>query len=339
MFSLFRTSLISLLLFSSAPHLLAGTPVTVEIPLNTTTQQAIDPLLSKGLGIVLTRLTGNPKITEQPSVADIINNPNNYLEKYTQQSSPDRLDILFDQSAIETALNKLGIPYWNSLRPSIMTWWINDKEGQANLIDDNQANASVINNAAATQGFSLQFPISDLNTQVLANKTNFTAKNPTDLLETSKQYAANAILISYVVQNENKYQATWQLWLTNNTSHPIATGELEGTSEKELADKLFSLVNNALAKIFLVKAETAEPLDVTIHNVDYARYVQINNLMSSFEGKIIEMKGSTLHYQVKADPTQLRAQLNLLHFYEEKVEQPTPATQTPAIPTLIFTTK
>lgn len=340
-FSLFRTLLISLLLVLNIPYLLAATPSsTVEIPLNDNIEQQVDPLLSKALGIVLVRLTGNPKIIEQKSVAEMINNPNNYLEKYTQQSAPDRLDILFDQSSIENALNKLGIPYWNTLRPSVMTWWVNNKDNQTMLMDDNSSTTAIINTAATTQGFSLQFPISDLNSQALANKASFTAKQPTDILEASKQYATNAILITYVDEKDNKFQGNWQLWLANNTTHPLSSGEIEGASEKEVADKLFILVNDALAKVFLLKSEATQLLDVTINNVDYAHYVQVNNLMNSFDAKIIEMKGATIHYQVKADPAQLKAQLNLLHIYEEKAAQPsTTPNQQAAIPTLIFTTK
>ena len=342
MFSLFRTSLISLLLLSGSPYILAATPIsTVEIHLDNAGQQQIDPLLSEGLSIVLTRLTGNPKIIDQKSIADIINNPNSYLEKYTPQSAPDSLDILFDQATIETALNKLSIPYWSNPRPSIMVWWINDKGDQTNLIDDNQTTSIAINTAADSQGFTLQFPISDLNTQILANKENFTAKNPTEILEISKQYATNATLITYLEQKDNKYQGNWQLWLANDNTKPLATGELDGSSEKEIVNKLFVSVNNALANIFLVKSEATKVLDIIINNVDYARYVQVNNLMNSFGAKTIETKGSTIHYQVKADPTQLSAQLNLLHFYEEKSEQL--STEVPnkvaIVPTLTFTAK
>lgn len=339
MLSLFRSSLISLLLLSNISYILAATPVsTVEIPLNNTEQQQTDPLLSQGLGIVITRLTGNPEIIEQKSMADIINNPNNYLEKYTQQSEPDRLDILFDQSSIESALSKLNIPYWNNPRPSIMTWWADERDGQANLIDDNQTITNSINEAAATQGFTLQFPISDLNTQLLANKTNFTAKTPTEILEASKQYATNAVIINFVEQTDNKYKGIWQLWLVNDSTKPLITGEVEGSSEKEIANKLFLLVNNALAKVFLAKSEATETLNILINNVDYARYVQVNNLMVSFNANIIETKGSTIHYEVKADPAQLKAKLNLLHFYEDKTQQATTETSNKVTtPTLTFT--
>ncbi|MFD1259331.1 DUF2066 domain-containing protein [Entomomonas asaccharolytica] len=317
------------------PQALANPMTTVEVAIDNNEQQ-IDPLLSKGLTTVLTRLTGNPKITEQAAITEILKKPNDFLENYTQQTNPARLVISFDQTAIEQALAKADISYWQNRRPTIMTWWLNENNTDSSLVDDAQASAKIISNAANTQGFPLRFPLADLNEQALANKTNFNADNPKEILQASEQYAANAILIVYMQQTDNNYQATWRLWLSANDTKPLTQGNATANSEAKLAEQVFTAINPALANVFIIKTSATETLEILIKDVDFSRYVQVNNLMNSFEGKVIETSGTTILYQVKADPAQIKAQLGLLNFVEEKVDTPTATTNQPSTTMLTF---
>lgn len=327
MFTLFRNFSIALFCTCSLviPMTLANPMTKVEVAIDNNEQQ-IDPLLSNGLTTVLTRLTGNPKITEQAAITEMLKKPNNFLENYTQQANPNRLVISFDQTAIEQALTKAGISYWENRRPIIMTWWLNENNTDSSLVGDAQPSANIITAAANTQGFPLRFPLADLSEQALANKTNFNTDNPKEVLQGSEQYAANAILIVYMQQTDNNYQATWRLWLSANDAKPLAQGNVTAPSEAQIAEQVFTAINPALANVFIIKTTSTESLEIVIKDVDFSRYVQVNNLMTSFDGKVIETSGSTVRYQVKADPAQIKAQLGLLHFVEEKVDSPTATT-------------
>lgn len=335
MFTLFRNFSIALFCVCSfvIPMTLANPMTKVEVVIDNNEQQ-IDPLLSKGLTTVLTRLTGNPKITEQAAITEILKKPNDFLENYTQQTNPNRLVISFDQTAIEQALNKAGIGYWENRRPIIMTWWLNENNTESNLVGDAQPSAKIITDAANTQGFPLRFPLADLNEQGLANKTNFNTDNPKEILQGSEQYAANAILIVYMQKTDNTYQAIWRLWLSSNETKPLAQGNVTAPSETQIAEQVFTAINPALANVFIIKTTSTETLEIVIKDVDFSRYVQVNNLMTNFDGKVIETSGSTVRYQVKADPAQIKAQLGLLHFVEEKADSSTLTTNQPS--TLTF---
>lgn len=337
MLNLLKKLIISSCLITSISPVFASVPLTtVELPIANQEEQQISPLLSQGLTTVVTRLTGNPKIAEQKAVADILNQSNDYIENYSQQANPDRLVMSFDQRSIESALSKANIGYWSSRRPLIMTWWLNETKDSTSLIGDGQPSTKIITSAAETQGFPLIFPLADLNEQALVKKENFTANPPTALLQGSKQYMPNAILIVYMLQKDNDYQANWQLWLSNDETKPLASAQVKGTSQQQIANQIFSDINPVLANVFIVKGNnTTENLDIVINGLDFSRYVEVNNLMNSFDGKVVETTGSTVHYQIKANPAQIEAQLNLLHFTLKK-EDKTASAELNKTTTLVF---
>lgn len=339
MFAPFRITCTTILIILGLiiPNTFAATPITqVKVAIDNN-QQPVDPLLTKGLATVLIRLTGDPKIAEQPAVVEMLKKPNEFLEQYSQQADPAQLVIAFDQAAIEQALNKANIAYWENRRPVVMLWWLNEANEDSGLVGDAQASTKPIIKAANTQGFPVRFPIADLDEQALANGTNFDAEPPTELLQKSDQYAANAILVVHSKQTENNLQAKWRLWQSTSDVKPLASGTIEGTSQAQLAEQIFAETNPALAEVFVIKATSEEELEVVIKNVDFNRYVQVNNLMANFNGKVLETAGTTIRYRVKASAAQLKAQLGLLHFVEEKAETTTvPLTTADQIPILTF---
>lgn len=336
MLNLFRVLFINALLFIGTSYAAAANSVmTIELPI-TSKEQPVTTLLSQGLTIVLTRLTGDPNIAEQKVLAEMISKPNDYIENYSQQSNPDRLVMSFDQQSIENTLNKLQVSYWDNRRPLIMTWWLSESDDGTNLIGDGQSATKVISSAADTQGFPVRFPLADLNEQAIATKENFTENPPKELLTAAKQYMPNTILIVYMQQKNGNYQANWQLWLNNDNTKPLAQAQIKGSSVQQLSEQIFTTINPELAKVFIVKdSGTSETLDIIIKGLSFARYVEVNNLLSGFDGKVIETTGSTVHYQVKANPAQITAQLNLLHFSQAKANNDNQA-RTDKITTLIF---
>lgn len=339
MFASFRITCITIcsVLSLTIANTFAATPISqVKVAIDGN-QQQIDPLLSKGLATVLIRLTGDPKVTEQQAVVDMLSKPNEFLEQYQQQSDPAQLAIAFNQAAIEQTLNNANIAYWENRRPIIMVWWLNKTTEDSGLVGDAQPTTKAITEAANTQGFPVRFPIADLDEQALANETSFDAEPPSELLKKSEQYTANAILVVNTTQTADNYQAKWRLWQSTSDVKPLARGTIEATSQAQLAEQIFTETNPALAKVFVIKATAEEELEVVIKNVDFNRYVQVNNLMANFNGKVLETSGTTIRYRVKASAKQLKAQLGLLHFVEEKAETTTvPLTTADQIPLLTF---
>lgn len=327
MLAFFRSLFVSIVLcfgvFASSAF--AATALSeVSIAMDSNQPKPIDSLLTEALTTVLVRLTGDPDIVTQPAVAELLKDPQPFLETYKQQAEPARLDVAFDQSAIEQALQKAGVSYWASNRPTLMTWWLVDDEGSEILIGDSQPSADILHSAAAKQGFSIRLPLADLTEQSFADKATFDAEDPQLIKKASDQYTANALLIVHLKHTQDKFQGTWRLWLSNADSKPLEQGSVEAKTEQQLADDLFKAVNPALAKAFVLKAGEPKSLELEIKNVDFDRYVQVDKLMTTFNGRLIETAGSSIRYKVEADPMQLKAQLGLLHIYEDKAAESTP---------------
>lgn len=308
----------SSLLLSTA---FAATPIsTIHVPITGDQPEQVTPLLAEGLSKVMVRLTGNPQVTQQPAVTDLLKDPNVFLERYTQQEAPASLKIEFDQQAIAQALNKLGIATWTDKRPTIMVWWLTTDQQTSSLLGDSQPTSDVIAQAATQQGFATRLPLADLDEQGLTDKATFNADKPTAIFKASEKYNPNAILaVSATQLAADKWQLSWRLWQANNTAL-LANGQLEGDTLASVTDHLFAAINPPLAKVYVVKAGETKQLVVTIKNVDFSSYVQINNLMTTFNGRPLENSGSVVRYEVTAAPAQLSAQLELIHLYQQPAD-------------------
>lgn len=298
----------------------SATPVsTIEIPVSREVTAPTPSLLTEALAKVIIRLTGNPQITEQPSVKSLLKDPNSFLENYKQQDMPSRLILEFDQSAIIQALNKANIDTWTEQKPTLLLWWLTTQQGTNSLLDDSQTNANIIQKAAAQQGFPIQLPLADLTEQTLTDKTIFNAAKPDAIFQASIKYNAHAILAVYANQTIDKWQLNWRLWQTSN-SQLIAEGRAEGRNLTEASSHLFTSVNPPLAKIYIIPKGEVKKITITIKQINFSRYVQISKLMNSFHGRLLETNGSTARYELTADPLQLQTQLELLHFYPEQTK-------------------
>lgn len=299
----------------------AATPIsTVYVPITGAQPEQATPLLAEGLSKVMVRLSGNPDVTQQPAVTELLKNPDVFLERYNQQDTPASLKIEFDQQAIAQALNKAGIATWTDKRPTIMIWWLSSDPASNSLLGDSQPTSELITQAAAQQGFPARLPLADLDEQGLTDKVTFDADKPTMLFKASEKYNSNVILaVSATQPAVDKWQLSWRLWQANNTAL-LASGQLEDNTLASVTDDLFAAINPPLAKIYVVKAGETKQLIVTFKNVDFNSYVQINNLMASFNGRPLENSGSVVRYEVTADPAQLSAQLEFIHLYQQPAD-------------------
>lgn len=296
-----------------------ASPVT-QVTLPITEQQpaeSLDILLSEGLAKVLVRLTGNPTITSDTNLVELLKNPRDYLESYKQQTEPAELVMAFDKTQIENQLALLGVPSWGAIEPTITTWWLMDSSQYVGLVADSQAQAKTIEQSASEQGFLARLPLADLDEQALADKSVFTEVSADALRKASVKYASNAILAVDAVEQPQKWVLQWRLWSSAFDAEPIAKGQVEASDLTKASQQLFAEVNPALAKIYLVKAQNPQQLDVVVKNIDFNGYVQVSKVMALFDGKLIETSGSVVHYQVVADPKQLKAQMSLINLQEE----------------------
>lgn len=299
---------------------LAATPVaTVEVPLNGQSNEQITPLLTTGLTKVMARLTGNPQIAEQAAVLPLLKDPNAFIEHYKQQATPSKLSIAFDQAAITAALNKAGIATWTAQKPVILLWWITNQQTNTTLLDEAQTNTKIIQQAAIEEGLPLRIPLADLTEQALTDKAIFTAVKPDAIFQASAKYNANVILAVAANHTADNWQLNWRLWQANS-SQLIAQGQTAASSLTEAAANLLAAINPPLAKIYVVSAGEAKKLTITFKQVNFSSYVQISKLMTSFKGRLLETNGSTVRYELTADPLQLQTQLELINFYPEQTK-------------------
>ncbi len=96
--------------------------VEVEAP------AADEAAFAAGMQQVITRITGSRTYAENPSLAALLEQPSRSVMSY-RRLDRRRLLIRYDQSAVESAIDQAGLPYWGGERPLTMVWLLAPTRG------------------------------------------------------------------------------------------------------------------------------------------------------------------------------------------------------------------
>ncbi|QHG63715.1 DUF2066 domain-containing protein [Pseudomonas putida] len=282
---------------------------------------------AKAFDTLVLRLTGDPKVAQNPALADVRKDPQQIINQVgTEAGPPESVLVEFDPGSTERALRKAGLALWGSNRPSILGWWLNESAEGSNLVGDGQASAQPLRRAAQHRGLPLRLPLADLQEQLVANAKQLEGNDPAPLREAAERYGADAMLAVHAHEADGKWQGTWQLWLGDKREQ----GNAEGADQAALADAVMLAVSNRLAPRYVVKAGTSSQLQVQVQGMNLQRYAELNRVLEPYGPRLQLAEGGTLTYAVTGNRDQLRAQLGLAKLQELPAEQAAAATPAPA---------
>lgn len=127
---------------------------------------------SEALAAVVVKLTGAEDALRLGGVNDALRRAGDFVEGIsyssngeTRQDSAQRtITINFSPALIDDLLERLGVPVWNSNRPSVLVWIaIQNAQGQRRLLNPeaDQEITSILEQFARSRGLPLIFPVLD----------------------------------------------------------------------------------------------------------------------------------------------------------------------------------
>ncbi len=268
--------------------------------------------MSRALQTLVVRLTGKRESAQDSRLQPLLADPQQLVQQYVYESgTPVTLSVVFDPVLTQRALRDAGLSLLNAERASVLAWWLNEGETGSSLLAGDQEGTAALRDAARNRGVPLSLPLGDLDEQLLANAQTLRGSDGQALQGASARYAADALLAVVAKGAADSWQADWQLWMGDKR----AAGSSSAASQAALADAVLLEVGEQLAGRFAASA-AAQSLTLEVQGSDLGRYVALQRLLEPFAPRLQAVVGSSLVYQVKASPEQLRAQLQLGRLHE-----------------------
>ena len=282
-----------------------------SVAVKNTTTAARQAVLPEALGQVLVKMSGNPAIMTLPAVQDALDQVGDLLQSYSyvKQAQPDgssqqRVQVAFDQKAVQQLLRKADQAIWSDHRPLTLLWWkINNNTGAEGISSASDTlTLRGIQQDAKQRGVPILLPAMDLQDQ---SRLNDPANDFFDLplLSTmAKRYGAPSILAGSIQLHGHQWKGKWLLLSGGTPYRWVNTAETLDALFKKSLNSMADLLANQLAVSHDQGMQTSVTLD--IRNVvglqDYANVMKaLKHLMPVAGVMVKDMSGSHLLLSIK----------------------------------------
>jgi len=290
-----RQALIISLLFPLLITSLGASAATVsklyeaEAPVYGRDNTSKNDAMRQALIDVLVRVSGNQNVSLSPGMPEVLQNPARYVQqfRYGKPNSEfvqmmatrptQMLWVRFDSSAINQILQNNGMPIWGQSRPSLMVWLVVEDGGARRLVDAqyNGPGRAILEYAGVKRGIPMILPLMDIKDQVLVKVQDVWAGFLDEMIEASKRYNTEAILIGRVSAiSGGGWQGRWTI--VNGDEPPtgwqneaeqfndVILGGVDGGSDL-LARRYAQFVDETMQDAVLLQVSDLKSLE------DYAR--------------------------------------------------------------------
>jgi hypothetical protein len=260
-------------------------------------------VLQQGMSQVLVKVTGNKQVVDYKIIKNAIENPENYLLKYSQKvnqkseyitetdeviTTKELVSIQnYSSARINSLLQNASLPVWGKQRPLTLAWIMIEREpNQRLLLNDsedsnfNNLYKEIVNTQATARGLPLVYPLQDLQEQVSTSGASIWAQSPDDLIKASDRYNADIIFsASLYAKADHTWFAKWLVIhngkaTTFETTAPYLTATIqEGINW--LADNLAKVYTSNLSA-------PAESINIRINNItSLDKYAAVDRYLAS----------------------------------------------------------
>ena len=276
---------------------------------------------------VLIKVVGDSRAVEQADVSALTTDAQRYIDQFFYQQKPDPesesgeqqliLTVDFNPNGINTALQRIGLPVWDRIRPESLIWLAVDNNGNQQLVGeaDGDSLLSYIEQAAQQRGIPILLPLMDLEDQTQLTFNDVATGNNNAIKQASERYAPSVIVTARLRGNNEAAEISWQAILGEETERWSSQGAVKEAIQKGvngLADRLGSRLNMTLSRA----GETE--LAIQISGVqDYEGYTRLMDYLGTLQA-VTDIKVGSLGSEkldlilvIQAEPEKFRQLLSL----------------------------
>lgn len=184
----------------------AGGEFEVTVPLASGGEEAA---FRTGMEDLLVKVTGRRDAPQLDALAPLVNDASRYVSSY-RRAPGRRLQITFDEDAVEAAVAAAGLPFWGGARPTTLVWLAVDRgAGQRGIVtaEAGAAEKSAVEAAAAQRGLPLAWP-SAIDDPRLRLEQAWSG-DAASLAQTAARYGADGVLVGRAVAAAGGFTVDW----------------------------------------------------------------------------------------------------------------------------------
>ncbi|HYW03900.1 MAG TPA: DUF2066 domain-containing protein [Gammaproteobacteria bacterium] len=276
--------LLCLPLRASAVNVTGLYKARVQVP--DQSSQAREDALGTALGRVLTRLSGSSAEGLSATVSKI----DAYVQQYQYETdSAGQLELVADFSppAVKQLLRKNGQLVWGDERPATLVWLAVQSNGQREIVSRSSQGdfAQALRRQARRHGLPMALPLMDQQDRQSVAFADIWGGFFDQVMQASKRYHANAVLIGRLSQASSGWQGRWTLIQNGNRDSWQTAGDNPGAVLKSATGQLADLYINRYASRDQNGGETAAMTVSGVQGLDgYARVLNYLRGLSAVSG-------------------------------------------------------
>ncbi len=261
-----------------------------EVPVPDQSQESYKKGLSAALLQTLIKLSGDRGVQGRQGVAELLRQPEQYLQQYKYRNKPvfqdNQLSLeqqlhlwaSFNPNTLDQALRNLGVPVWGRLRPATLVWLVVGDGEQRQFIglEDAAGYTAMLDNQSQTRGIPLVHPLLDAEDTESVKAADVWGGFLEPIKQASVRYGADAILAGSVTQaGADAWQGKWTLIIQDEPVTWNTNGEGPGAVLREAIDQLTDRLANRYSQV-APAGEAPGTVEVVVQDIsDFEQYSKV----------------------------------------------------------------
>lgn len=266
----------------------------IELQVNTQTEDERKQTFTKALDQVLTKNSGNPKITTLAPIKTALSNPSLYIQRYTYVThnlagtavgQPTLfLQVQFNQAAITQLLHLATQPEQKTDKQQILVWLVKVVASGNKIMEDERSNdgiAAILKKSAQHFDISTIFPISDLEDTNHIKANDVCNLNMAIIKDASARYKTPTIVAGCITEPgaNNMWTSQWLL-LRENTSNNFS---FSGAKAEDVIMQVMSVIASKATGIAKQPSNQTKKLTLRVVNVNgLNQYNEVVQYLNTF---------------------------------------------------------
>lgn len=221
---------------------------------------------------VLTKVSGNPDISNNLVIKQKTANIANFISKFEYDETQQQLhlNIVFDQTRVDQLIKQAGLALWGNRRPLVVVWLAIEENWQRELItpENHPQIEQLIIERAKERGVPVVVPLLDLQDRTAVNVSDIWGGFSEPVNKASARYNAQKAVTGRMFQDSQS--GVWQLdWRLTHDDH-VETVRHSGDKQQIIVAMLDELTKR-LANEYALKADNnseAQALKLKIFNAN-----------------------------------------------------------------------
>ncbi len=259
--------------------------VTMEV--SDRTERIRARAISRGLAIVLRRITGNPQLPNSPAVSTALASADRYALRFGYEGLGEgrsALTVQFDPRGVRQVIEEAGLDAWSLERPRVMAWvLLEDADGESILDSASTHAISDAMQASATEfGVPLVLPLMDIDERLEIQPMLLRGLFLDLLREASRRYNTQFILVGRLrVEEDENWTGVWTL---AQPGAPLSERSFEGKGT-EVAHGAMGFVLEALSSRFALNVNQETRVRISVEGIHaLVDYAELFNYLRGLDG-------------------------------------------------------